>query len=54
MPILNYAHPLTEDQLHQIERLTGQPIDRIIELPAQIDTGQPLGPQVIARLRRSQ
>jgi len=48
MILLNFAHPLTVDQLQHIEALLGQPIDRVIEIPSQIDPQQPLAPQVVA------
>jgi len=47
MLLLNYSHPLTSDQLAHIASLTGQPIDRVVDLNSQIDTGQPLTPQII-------
>jgi len=46
MILLNFAHPLTNDHLKQIESLTGQPIERVIEIGSQIDPQQPLVPQV--------
>ncbi len=48
MILLNYAHPLTRAQLAQVEALTGQKIERVIELHCQIDPQQPLLPQVMA------
>jgi hypothetical protein len=53
MHLLNFAHPLTDEQQQQIEQLADRPIDRIIDLPTQIDTGQPLGPQVVALADRA-
>ena len=46
MLILNFAHPLTEEHLAQIERLTGQKPERVIVINSQIDPQQPLAPQV--------
>jgi hypothetical protein len=46
MILLNFAHPLTTDHLQQIEALTGQPIERVIEISSQIDPLRPLVPQV--------
>jgi hypothetical protein len=48
MILLNFAHPLTDDQLAQIEALTGQKVERVIEVHSQIDPQQPLVPQVVA------
>jgi len=48
MILLNFAHPLTADQLRHIEALVGQPIARVVEVPSQIDPQQPLAPQVVA------
>lgn len=46
--ILNFAHPLTQAQQEQIVALTGGTIDKLIEVPSQIDPQQPLAPQVVA------
>jgi hypothetical protein len=48
MILLNLSHPLTPDQLEAISRLTGQPIERVIALPAQFDHQQPYEPQLAA------
>lgn len=48
MIFLNFAHPLTQEQMRQVEALTGRPLERVIELPAQVDPQQPLVPQVVA------
>lgn len=48
MIILNYAHPITAAQQEQIIALTGQHIDRLLDIPCQIDQQQPLLPQIIA------
>ena len=48
MIILNFAHPLTDEHLAQIERLTGQRPERVIVINSQIDPQQPLAPQVAA------
>lgn len=48
MIMLNFSHPFTLTQLQQIEALTGQKIDRLIDIPTQIDPQQPLVPQVVA------
>jgi hypothetical protein len=48
MILLNFAHPLTSDHLRQIEALTGQAVERVVEINSQIDPQQPLVPQVVA------
>src|ERR1700738_5092749 len=44
--LLNFAHPLTEQQRKQIELLTGTSIKDSITIPAQINEAEPLGPQI--------
>jgi hypothetical protein len=46
MILLNFSHPLTPEQLQQIEALTGQKMERVVEVHSQIDSQQPLEPQV--------
>lgn len=46
MLVLNFAHPLTHEQLRQVEELAGQEIERVIEVNTQIDPQEPLAPQV--------
>ncbi len=46
MIIVNFSHPLTEEQLRQIEALAGRKVERVIAVDAQIDPGRPLAPQV--------
>ncbi len=48
MIILNYSHPILETQRKQIVALTGQAIERVIDINSQIDQQQPLGPQIVA------
>jgi len=48
MILLNFAHPLTPDHLQQIETIAGHKIERVVEIPSQIDPQQPLVPQVVA------
>jgi len=47
MILLNFSHPLTDDHLAQVEALTGQHIERVVEVHSQIDAQQPLSPQVV-------
>lgn len=53
MIVLNFAHPLTEEQLHQIEALAGRKVERVIVIDAQIDPGAPLAPQVAAMVEEA-
>jgi len=48
MILLNFAHPLTADHIAQVEALTSQKVDRVVEVHTQIDPQQPLVPQVVA------
>ena len=48
MILLNFAHPITDAQKTQIESLTGETIARVVDIPSQIDTQQPLAPQIVA------
>ncbi len=48
MILLNFSHPLPPDQLARLETLTGQPIERVIDIKTQVDTLADLVPQVIA------
>jgi len=46
MILLNFSHPITPDQLLQIEALAGQPVERMIDLPVQFDSAAPFLPQL--------
>lgn len=46
MIILNFSHPLTPGQLSQVEALSGQEVDRVIDLPVQFDSDLPFLPQL--------
>ncbi len=48
MILLNFSHPLTPAHLAQVESLTGREVERVVEIPTQIDPQQPLAPQVTA------
>jgi len=48
MILLNFAHPLTDEHRAQVETLTGQVIERVVEIESQIDPQQPLAPQAAA------
>jgi len=48
MILLNFSHPLTPNQVSQIETLAGQPVTDVRHLPAQFDHEQPFAPQIVA------
>jgi len=48
MILLNFAHPLSPAQLQQIESLTAQQVERVVEISPQIDPQQPLASQTTA------
>jgi len=48
MLILNFTHPLTEDQRAQIETLAGTSIEEVRTIAVQINQAETLAPQVAA------
>jgi hypothetical protein len=48
MIILNFSHPLTPDQLAQVEALTGEQVAEVRDISTQFDSEQPFIPQVAA------
>ncbi len=46
MIVLNFAHPLTEEQKAQIEALTGEAVERVIAVPVHFDNQKPFVPQL--------
>ena len=48
MLILNFTHPLTDEQLGQIEALAGTAIEEVRTVHVQINQAEPLEPQMIA------
>jgi hypothetical protein len=46
--VLNFSHPLTAAHLEQIEALTGQKVERVVEVRTQLDPERPFVPQVRA------
>ena len=45
--VLNFSRPLTPAQQAEIESMTGLPVERVIDVPVQLDLRQPFGPQVL-------
>lgn len=48
MLILNYAHPLTDDQRAQVEGLVGEKISEVKQVKAHLNQAEPLLPQIVA------
>lgn len=46
MIVVNFAHPMTKDQLKAIEHLTGQAIEGGVAVRAQVNLGWPIAPHV--------
>ncbi|MGB9887666.1 MAG: CRISPR-associated protein Csx15 [Moorellales bacterium] len=46
MRIVNFSHPLTAENLAEVEALVGTAVSEVIEVPSQVDPQQPLEPQV--------
>jgi hypothetical protein len=46
MRIINFAHPLTENNILQIESLAQQKVDSVISIPSQFDPSVDFVPQV--------
>lgn len=53
MLLLNFAHPLTETHLRQLEALLGQPVARVVDVPAHFDTARPFVEQTVALVDRA-
>jgi hypothetical protein len=53
MVVLNFAHPLTPNHVTQIEALTGQAVDRVVEVGAQFDVERPFAEQTEGLLAAS-
>ncbi len=52
MLIVNFTHPLTDNQRTQIEMLAGVPIEEVRTIPIEIDQEEPLEPQITAVIER--
>jgi hypothetical protein len=50
MVIVNFSHPLTSAQLKAIERLSGETLERVIEVKTQYDDALPFAEQARASI----
>lgn len=48
MLLLNFSHPLTAEHVAQVERVTGQPVEGMVEVSVHLDLARPLEGQVAA------
>lgn len=46
LTLLNFAHPITVEQVQQVEMLSGQKVDKIIERFVHFENQQPYLPQL--------
>ena len=46
MILLNFSHPLTPEQIAQVETLTAQKVEQVISLSVQFDNDQPYNKQL--------
>ena len=46
MILINFSHPLTQEQVNQVESLTGQTISQVIDQPVQFDNQRQFSEQV--------
>lgn len=52
MILVNFSHPLSDEQIHQVEDLAGQKVEKVIEIHSQIDPQKPLEEQVLRMVDR--
>jgi hypothetical protein len=48
MLLINFSHPLNERQLQWIAERIGQDVERVLEVPTQVDVSSPVADQVRA------
>ena len=48
MLILNFTHPLTDEQRTQIPSLANSSIEEVRDIPVHINQGEPLEPQIVS------
>ena len=53
MIIINFAHPLSDEHLAQVEGLVGQEVSEVIKVSSQVDVSQPLGEQIVEMADRA-
>lgn len=53
MIVVNFGHPLTEEQQAQLAALAERAIERVIDVPTHFDDGQPFAPQAAALVERA-
>lgn len=58
MTLDNFSHPLSDDQIAQLQALLvqvllGAPVERVVEVRSQIEPDQPLAPQVTTIVDRA-
>ena len=53
MIVLNFAHPATDEQVAEIARLSGRPVERVVDVPAQFDHARPFAEQAAALIDRA-
>jgi hypothetical protein len=46
MILLNFTHPITPEQALQIESMTDEPLEGVIDIPVQFNNEQPFLPQM--------
>ncbi|AIS53497.1 hypothetical protein TKV_c23750 [Thermoanaerobacter kivui] len=52
MFLINFSHPLTENQIQKLEEKLGQKIERVVEIDAYIDQQKSLIPQIVELVDR--
>lgn len=52
MLILNFAHPITPEQLLQVENLTNQQVEQVLDLPVHFENENTFQPQLAEVLRQ--
>jgi hypothetical protein len=50
MTLLNFSHPITDEQRAQIEAIAGKAVVRLIEVPIQFDHARPFHEQTLELL----
>jgi len=51
MYLLNFSHPLTDQQRKEIELLTQQSLERVMDIPVQLDNALPYTEQICKLVR---